>query len=489
MENAAVFAGFGQYQVGYEPSRPPFLPIALSLLFRITGPNAYDAYLLSGFLYFLSILGGYLLARQIMNPFLAIVPAVSYGVVPMVIMWEGIMYSNVEGVAIAALALATLAFSTKEGKSRYYMLAIPLLLIAPLTRFTMGTILAAAIVYLLASGNLRRTFTDRYFFYGLAIAVAIGLALSFPWIEYTLLLGYPVTNMFPSPSELNPFQSSLGRAFFPLNFPNELGMGIYGYVITGLLVLCFVYCLARVISSVSSGREKNASGIIQVTKLNWSRASNSAQGESEQIYRRRKNAMILAIFTWFVSLFLYYTLLWPYDDLRYSIEFILPALILSYFFIGEVLNRLYSHARRSSSKLTSSASIAVIVIILVSMIFLAAQSGLLVNQNTPVVDTGISSGMRQATAWVKANVPSSAKIEADWYTFGRWYLPGYNVSVAPAAYQLQTAGDYQGWQNTISANHIGYVIYSNPSEINVPSNFHAVFTSTYQEIVVYQVSG
>jgi hypothetical protein len=491
MENAAVFAGFGNYNQGFEPSRPPFLPIVLSFLFRLTGPSAYDGYLLSGALYFLAILGGYLLAREVMNPFLAIIPASSFAVPPMVILWEGIMYSNVEGVAIAAIALAMLAFSTREGNSRFFVLAIPLLILAPLTRFTMGVILISGFVYLLALGNVKRTCSNRYFLYGLTIAFVIGLGMILPWLVYTLLLGFPVTKMIPSPSELNPFQSSLGRAFFPINFPSEIGVGLYGYVITALVISGFIYLLLRLalFSYFRTRSFSDGNGKFVLNQIEVQRNINSDQIKLQEQGRRRKNAMTYAVLTWFVFLFLYYTLLWPYDDLRYSIEFILPALILGYFFLGQVFERLYSLGQKSGHRLAVKiGSISLIALILISIIFLAAQSGVYVNESTPVVDMGISSGMRQAASWVQENVPTSAKIEADWYTFGRWYLADYNVSVAPAAYQLQTTADYQNWQNTIASNHISYVIYSNPSEIKVPSNFHAVFSSTNGEIVVYQVS-
>jgi 4-amino-4-deoxy-L-arabinose transferase-like glycosyltransferase len=489
MEKAAVFAGFGQYQQGFEPGRPPFLPIVLSFLFRLTGPIAYDAYLLSGVLYFFAILGGYLLAREIMNPFLAIAPAVSFAFAPMVIMWEGIMYSNVEGVAVASIALPILAFSTKPGKNMFYLLAVPLLALAPLTRFTMGIVWIAALVYLVTSGNVRKILSDRYFRLGAALAFAIGLAISLPWIRVTLLLGFPALTIFPSPSELNPFQSSLGKAFFPLNFPNEVGVGVYGYLITALFVFSLIYSIARLVYSAISRRKTT---YVDTTRISTLRSyGNSTSGFQSTDPRNRvlvrKNAMISALLTWFMLLFLYYVLLWPYDDLRYSIEFILPALILSYFFLGECVTYLYHYTRRSASKLPISASIAVIAIVLFAIAILATQSAVTVNQNTPVVDTGISSGMRQAASWVSSNLAPGTKIEADWYTFGRWYLPNYNVSVAPSAYQLIGPANYQSWQSTIAATHISYVIYSIPSEINVPSNFHVVFTSSNREIVVYKI--
>ena len=134
--------------------------------------------------------------------------------------------------------------------------------------------------------------------------------------------------------------------------------------------------------------------------------------------------------------------------------------------------------------------IAVILIVLLvgSMLsFFVAQSGASVVANTPVVDTSLNAGMRQAAAWVKANVPLNARLEGDWYTFLWWYLPNYSILEAPASYQLQTSHDYTTWLNSIYAANVSYVIYSNPTAIDVPPQFQPVFTSNVSGVTVFQV--
>ncbi|MGI0091084.1 MAG: glycosyltransferase family 39 protein [Nitrososphaerales archaeon] len=468
LQNGAIYAGYLQYQQGYDPTRPPVLPVVLSLMFRVTGPSVYSGYLLSGLLYFLAMTGAYLLARKIMNPWLAILPALTYGVAPMVIEWGGIVYSDVEGIAIASLGLAVFVSASKNVSGRYlFLLAIPLLMLAPLTRYALGIIFVPALIYLAASGNARSVLRSRSLYAGLGIGMVLLLLLSLDWIGYPLSHGYHLSSLTPTPQTLNPFSSPLAHYFFVHNFANSLGTGFYG----DLLAVAFI-----------------ASAVCSLVFLIT--GSLRRPGQSEEKKKKKKlvsaDPLVYSLIAWFVILFVYYSWFWPYSDLRYSIEFIMPVIILAFWGIGRVLGSFYSFANRHSSQGMIAASILVLIVVVSVFTLLEVQSGAYVIENTPVVDTALNAGIRQAVAWVESNVPTNVHIQADWYTFLWWYMPQYYVTTAPASYQLVTSSDYRGWLNTISQNNVGYVIYSNPNAINVPQEFHPVFNAS-DGVVVFRV--
>ena len=213
-------------------------------MFRASGPSAFDGYVISGLLYFLAMLGAYLLARQMMNPWLAILPAISYGVAPMVVEWGGVIYSDVEGVALASLGLAVFAYASKvEEKGYLFLIGIPLLFLAPLTRYALGIIFIPALVFLLVSGRTLRVLRSGWLYAGLGLAILMFMALSIDWIGYPLSHGYNLRDLVPAPQALNPFLSPQGHRFFFDNFATFLGHGFYGYLIAAAFVVSATFAL------------------------------------------------------------------------------------------------------------------------------------------------------------------------------------------------------------------------------------------------------
>lgn len=501
LENGAVYAGLTQYNQAYDPTRPPVLPVLLSLAFRITGPSVMDGYLLSGILYFVAMLACYLLAREIMNPWLAVLPAISYGLAPMVIEWGGIVYSNVEGVAIAALGLATFVYAVKY-RSSFYLIALPLMFLAPLTRYTLGIILFVAVIYILsykAKGGTLKPRSPYNFSVGVGIAiVAIG-AVGTIWIAYPLSHGYNLTSLFPSAGNVNPFTSPLGHFYWAFNLPNELGSGMYMYVIAATLIITCTYIFFSPI--LSSGNQNLAESDYQFSLASTPGITRSLTSYSAPSATIRKaetiNPLVYALLFWFVGLFLFYSIAWSYYDPRYSVEFIFPGLILAFWGIDRALTAISRQVtgRRmafgevsGSNSLKMIASIIIVLLIVAGVGLLVAQSGMVVVQNTPVVDTSLNAGMRQAASWVKTNVPISARLEGDWYTFLWWYLPNYTILEAPAAYQLTSNQSYTNWVKSIYTSNVSYVIYSNSAAINVPPQFQPVFRSNVSGVTVFKVS-
>ncbi len=502
LENGAVYAGIPQYNQAFDPTRPPVLPALLSLAFRITGPNVIDGYVFSGILYFVAMLGGFLLAREIMNPWLAILPAVSYGLAPMVIEWGGIVYSNVEGVAIGALGLALFVYAVKY-RSSFYLLALPLLFLAPLTRYTLGIILFVAIAYALAykaKGGSLKPSSPHSFSVGLGIGIVAIATFGSIWIAYPLSHGYTLSALFPSAGKVNPFTSTLGHFYWTVNLPNELGSGAYMYIMaTALIITCAYIIFSPVASSRNRAIEESnyESGLVISPGI-----TRSLSGYPRVSKASRKtpstNPLVYALLFWFLAVFLFYSIAWSYYDPRYSVEFIFPGLILAYWGIDRALSGVFRHfassrdgfrEERGAYSLKIAAVLFIVLLVGGGIGFFAAQSGIGVVQNTPVVDTSLNAGMRQAASWVKANVPTSARLEGDWYTFLWWYLPNYTILEAPAAYQLSSNQSYTNWVKSIYASNVSYVIYSNGEAINVPSQFQQVFRSNVSGVTVYKVVG
>lgn len=496
LANGAAYAGDTIYNQAFDPTRPPVIPVILSLMFRVTGPSASDGYILSGLLYFLAILGCYFLAREIMNPWLALLPAASYGLAPMVVEWAGIVYSNVEGTAIAALGLATFSFGIRTKKAWCLFLTLPLFVIATLSRYTMGVVIFAAIIYLITSKSARETLKKqwKHLAGGLALASVVFFALATYWLGFPSRLGIGLANLFPAPQQPNPFQSPRGRAFFAVSLPAELGIGRYGILMTFVFIASSAYALVLVYLLAKSSRIGKNKAAIRINQESMVRKNeygvdNENGDETQERLKLGVDPLVYALLTWFFMLFVYYSLIWPYYDPRYSVEFVMPALILAYWGVSKVLSRIYRLGAEAKTRRFLKVTVTFLVVALIVFVFSAEMfaSSTAVIESTPVIDSSVSAGFREATGWIKANVPQDAHIEGDWYTFLQWYLPQYNITAAPVPYQLQTYSQYQSWLSSIANNGISYVVYSDPSAIQIPPELHPVFTSSVGDVVVFSV--
>ena len=454
LTNAGVYAGFGQFSQAYDPTRPPLVPVIISLGFRILGPSQVFGYAVSAGFYFLVMIGGYLLARQAMiNKWLSVMAALSYAVTPTVFEWSGMIVSDVEGVAVGTVALATFIMAT-NGHKRLYLLSMPLMILAVLTRYSMGIVIPAAIVYLIASKKYDIIFDSFDFYYGVGLSILAIIIVGWQWIAYPFSHHETLAILFPTPDATNPFHSPLGAAFYAYNLPQELGSGFYGFLLLGLLLVA----VGILILQRSSEGRKNIS-----------------------------NPVAVALAFWLVAMLLYYSVEWPYADLRYSVEFAMPAIILAFWALSMGVSGLGSTRSKNFSRVLGVSLIVFCVLLVATMEVQAANETF---TTSPVLEVGINSAMRQAVGWVVLNVPVSEKLESNWYTLMWWYAPQYNTTSAPINYDLTTPSDYSQWITTMLKNHIEYVIYVDPSEISIPSQLTPVFSTSAQNatsIVVYKV--
>jgi 4-amino-4-deoxy-L-arabinose transferase-like glycosyltransferase len=458
LTNAAVYAGFTQYHQALDPTRPPVIPFILSLLFRITGPNVTDGYVLSAVLYLFAILGCFLIAKELMNPFFATLASLSFGLAPFVYQWSGILLSDTEGVAVASLALATLIFAAKRNK-KFLLISLTLLVLTPLTRYSLGMIIPVAIIYLVAARKNDWIMDQYEFYYGSGLAILAIVIFGGQWISYPFFNHKTIAVLFPRPNAVNPFESVLGPAFYAFNFPRELGFGLYGVLLAILFGISIVWIIVHF----------------------------ARRGSGKTI-----NPISIALLAWFVLMFGYYSFGWPYSDLRYSIEFVMPVIILAFYGLSILVAPLESRITKGIGR-ESGFLLSMIPLILISsfMAFVFFQSGLYVAANTQPMEASLNQGVQQAVSWLKSNASVTDMIESNWYTLMWWYAPFYNTSPAPLSYQLTSPSSYQNWQSNLNSNKIAYVVYIDPTRQLIQSMpmLSSVFniTSGSTEVVIFSV--
>jgi hypothetical protein len=458
LTNAAVYAGFSQYHQALDPTRPPVIPFVLSLIFRVTGPIVTDGYLLSAVLYIAAILGCFLIAKEMMNPVLAALASLSFGLAPYVFQWSGILLSDTEGVAVASLALAGLIIASKRNR-KFLLVSLPLLILAPLTRYSLGIIIPVAIIYLFAARKNDWIMDQYEFYYGFGLAILAIAVFGGQWISYPFFNHTTISVLFPKPNAVNPFQTALGPSFYAYNFPRELGLGNYGELLAILFGISMIYIV------VQFARRKP----------------------------REVDPIAVALAAWFVFMFAYYSFGWPYSDLRYSTEFAMPAIILGFYVIHLIISPVQSAILKSGKGISVILlSIIVLVVVCGALAVIFFQSGYSVAANRQPMEAGLNQGIKQSVSWLEAKVPTSEKIQSNWYTLMWWYAPYYNTTAAPLSYQLAGFKSYQAWQAELVSNKIAYVVYVDPSLQmiqNMPmlTPVYNVTTSSAQ-VVVFSVS-
>jgi 4-amino-4-deoxy-L-arabinose transferase-like glycosyltransferase len=461
LENGAYFAGFPHYQ-DYNPNRPPVIPFLLSLMFRITGPLIIDGYLLSIFFYSIAMIACFLIAREIMNPWLSLLASISFGIAPQVFIWSGVILSNVEGVAVASLSLAMLILAVKSDK-RLFLLAFPLIALAPQTRYTMASVAVPAVVYLFATRKDIKF--NKHISGGILASILLLAVFSFQWLSYPLSHNLGLSALIPPP-ELGGPTSALT---FLLNFPGELGGGVYGYVLTVLFVSGTIFAL---FVGLRRGFIKKTSDI---------------------------SPIVYALLAWFALLFLYYSLDWPNKQVRYSVEFAMPAIIVAFWSLSIVLRPLTSLSfDRSKVMRQRLLPVAVALLMISSVTVLALASGTSAIQSTAPINSELNIGTSQVGAWLTSNAPENTIIASNVpeYSYGLfWFAAADTVHgiVDVSSARLRSGADYSSLNVTLTKDHVDYLIvypdlgfFASPYNKTLAS-FVPVFTSEAGNITIFRV--
>ena len=164
LDNAAEMAG---RSVGYvEPHRPPVMAFLTSLLFRVGVFNVSSIQVLDGALTAVGVIAFYLLLRRRFERPLAMIASVLLVLAPAVWNWLGSGYTDFPSVAFSICALV-LAVKATEDDPRWYLIALPMVLGAILTRF--GAFLMVVPVALWFSLRARPFKQAKYILAGLGV--------------------------------------------------------------------------------------------------------------------------------------------------------------------------------------------------------------------------------------------------------------------------------------------------------------------------------
>ena len=439
VDNARILAGYS-VKYPYDNTRPPVVSLLISGLFRLAQPSVIDAYFVSAFFFSLSGMGCYLLARQFMNRWVAVLAGLTFVTSPFVYHWSGINLTNVEGAGVAALGLALMALAS-TGRPRLFVLAIPLLVVAPFIRYTMAVVFPVAVLYLVLNRRNVRLRT-RYFALGTFIALLTTILLYSVWVSHLQSGGSG--SLFPGPDVSN----STAYGAYILQLPNALGVGLWGYALFGSLLV----------------------------GLGWVLAS--------ALRRKPLDPLVVALLAWAVVLLGYYSFLWSDKSslsvTRYSTEFVMPMLLLSFMAIDRgvgFLSRAGGLGVAPRANLPWGKIGALLVLAAIALAQVASFQAVYA-QSTTGLDVPENMGMQQAASWIEQNVdPATHILLCTEWTICWWYLPQYTilssdtfsevVSLAPeASYVVYDASQFAGdvlnisgivpvWKSTAGS----YIIY------------------------------
>ena len=442
LDNARILSGnVGTFP--YDSSRPPVISLLVSGLFYLTRPAISDGYVVSALLFALSGIGCYLLARQVMNRWVAILCALTFMTSPFVYYWAGISLTNVEGAAIGGLGLALLAIAC-TGRPRLFVVALPMLVVAPFVRYTMALIIPLAIFYLVVNRRNVRLRT-RYFALGMLLATLTSAFLYSVWIAH-LRFGN-LGSLFPAPDVSNPTEYGA----FVARLPNALGQGLLGYILLG-----------AALSGV---------GLVSYSL----------------IARKGTNALLLTLVLWAGLLLGYYSFLWPDKSAlsvtRYSTEFVMPLAVIAFYVINKGVESLAEGEHRRLSARPSlpwgkMGAAAVLVSILLAQA--ASFQAVYAMSASNSVDTPQNLGIVQAAAWVETNVnPTTHILLCTEWTLCWWYLPQYTIIPSDA------------YQEVVSlAPEVSYILYDASQFGGKALNLNdvvPVWESTVGDYIVYKV--
>jgi len=426
LHNAAYLAGLRSSPAflildGY----PPGFPFLLSILLRVNGQIVNDGWALSVALFFTAMMACFWISRRVMNPYFALLASISFGISPQVYEWAGMIITNVEGVALAAASFALLVYATRANRW-WYLVAFPLMALATLTRFTMATIFVPVIVYLvLERGRVKQRL--RFVMGGLVALAIVAAVISYQWVAAALSQN-EIGQLLPAPLT---GQESLGVSYYAVHFAANLAPGAYGLISSGLLICSMAYIVG-------------------------------------QSLRRRYSDVdpaIYALLAWFVTLFLYYSLVWPSPTLRYSLDFVMPVFVLGYWFLSKAVGFLSSHVAFGTNGLKSVLALLLIVTAIVGTVYPAFSSADYVVTTPPYsyqVSFGqLNTGVSQASYWLQQNVNTDVRIAA---SGGGWlfqslapqfnvdpFYPGNNCN----SLKLELSRDGDGYLVIISGIYVG----------------------------------
>ena len=452
-----------EFSVGYKvnptmiDARPPLLPFLIAVGFSIFGVDERAGFMASASIFSLGIVGVYLFIRKFLGVEYGVLASLLFAFNPVVYDWSVRIYTNVEMVSIAVLAIYSFT-NAIDGDKRWYYVAFPLLASTVLMRFSGVMIVLPILMYAFDKGKIRELF-GLTALKGLFAGAVYGVSVSLPWLTYWFktdgaLFLIKIANFFlfrPFSPDMIPYVSPLGYMYYVVKLPQILGPMFP--VLTPLFLI----------------------GLLQVKNSKGSFA--------------RMNVI------WFLAFFTLYSMS-TMKSLRYGVEFVVPMMAICLSGLRWLVNAIMEFSRSKGLYKKHAQVISVSLLILITM-----HSACSVVATTSYAgDIKINSEFKEISLWLKDNIPATENVASNYWPHLAWYSQR-TVAYAPSHEEF-ILGDAREWFPSYlrGTSYVVYLVwdcfgrytedFSNLSTEQIFGNvtyLRPIFVSKTGHIIVYEV--
>lgn len=135
---------------------PPLIPFLTSLVFRAGYVSGNVIIIIDAILFIFGVIGFYLLLKQRFNEIQSLFGSLIYISFPLIISWAASGSIDVPAISFSIWAIYLMVIGV-EKDSKYLYLALPLFVLAVLTRYTAALLIFPMILYLFMGNNMKKT--------------------------------------------------------------------------------------------------------------------------------------------------------------------------------------------------------------------------------------------------------------------------------------------------------------------------------------------
>lgn len=441
LSDALVFAG--QNMSYFDPSRPPFFPFLISLIFRTGYVSTNTIFVLDGLMYLFGVIGLFFLFKLRFNDIQSFLGALLFATFSEVITYVSTGFSDIASVSITIWTIYFLILAVKRD-SKFFYLVFPFAMLAFLTRYNSALIIFPIFLYILI--NRHEIKNIKHLFEGILASFLFIIPVFIFFFEKFGNMFYPFLSVFgttstPSLTESAAYNSNL--FFFIDKFPPFIGLG--GFIAIFIIVAgIFVYGFLKFKRRSKDHKklfnipkiEKNSTKLkltlftvlLLIFVFSFSHISPYASDILFFIlgylfYELTKNLnvkgmdMHLLFFAWFMAFFIFHSV-YSIKDNRYFIIMAPPVAYFLIFGLSEVSNRLKSKIKGHS------ATLPLIAVILTGVILLSTASQLPGIMQANEDDKITNENMALASQWIMNYDPDykNKVIYSDLWPYFSWYL-------------------------------------------------------------------
>ncbi len=449
LSDALVFAG--QNMSYFDPSRPPFFPFLISLIFRTGYISTNTIFVLDGLMYLFGVIGLFFLFKLRFNYLQSFLGALLFATFSEVITYVSTGFSDITSVSITIWTIYFLILAVKRD-SKFFYLVFPFAMLAFLTRYNSALIIFPIFLYILI--NRHEIKNIKHLFAGILASFLFIIPVFIFFFEKFGNMFYPFLSVFgttstPSLTESAAYNSNL--FFFIDKFPSFIGLEGF---IAAFIILAGIFVYGFIKFKKSSKDQKKLFNIPKIeknsTKLkltlfavlflifvcSFSQISPYASDILFFIlgylfYDLTKNLnvkdmdMHLLFFAWFMAFFIFHSV-YSIKDNRYFIIMAPPVAYFLIFGLTEVSNRLKFKIKGHN------ATFPIIVIILTGVILLSTASQLPGIKQANEYDKITNENIVLACQWLINYDPNykDKVLYSDLWPYFSWYLKT-NVKMMP----------------------------------------------------------